>query len=246
MLDAIRDTRDFVGVMPSVVQRQRLSAERTWEDFGIGNDEVRTACESRTFTANEASDTGLLVSWARRAQARIQAKKNRDGLSLFQFATHDMGGLGTTLSLNTIAAARARLEGAQPNPATGDIFAVLHPYAAYPIDEDPIKGPYAKYQKQRTPAGIRDASFMRHYQGEFRRVQVFVDVNLGLDSNDDVKNGIFSKEAITLVEVMTPRIEIEADGAGGVRMWLYDDYAYQVHPPLNRLVAYTTDACAPS
>lgn len=245
MLAGSREVRDFFGVMPSVVPRQRLSEEYTWVDLGI---EPITYCVSSTLTEKGARqlDASALVSWARRAQKQIQVRKNRDGLNLFQLATHDMGGLGTTLSLNTIAAARARLEGAQPNPATGYIFAVLHPYSAYPISEEPIKGSYAVYQDQRIPQGMRRNSFMRHYRGEFRRVQVFVDPHLRLNPNDDVVNGIFSQDGITLVEGKSPTIEIEPDGADGVRMRMCDSYVYEEHPPFNHLIAYTADACTPT
>ena len=240
MLAGSRDIRDFVGVMPSVVQRHRLTEDLWWNDFGISSDEVLTACETITFTEGEASDTGLLVSRVREAQARIQAKKNRHGLELFPLAVNDVGGMGKTLRLEKIFTTTVEMH------TNEYAFAVLHPYAAFAIDRKPRKGYYALCQEQMIPPGIKDRSFMRHYRGEFLGVQVFEHPHLALDSNGDVTNGIFSRSGITLVEAMHPKIQIEGDGAGGVRVQMCDEYAYNERSSSNLLAGYTTDATEPS
>ena len=126
-------------------------------------------------------------------------KLDKDLLALLDGFSNALGSAGTAITVGHITAALAQLKGGlgtgDTDPAPDPIYAVIHPHQArvlmaaltptgtYPFPEGPSADILRKY-------------FTAQLQGW--GIPIFGDGNLTPDSSDDVKGGVFSKEALYL------------------------------------------------
>jgi hypothetical protein len=79
--------------------------------------------------------------------------------------------------------------------------------------------------------------------------EVYEDGNIAIDSADDAKGGVFSKDGIILVQGRAPRmvpVRRENIGGGGTSVYHYDEYAYGERSSGNWLYEIYSDATAPT
>jgi len=144
---------------------------------------------------------------AGRVIGNAMAKKiDQDGLALFDGLSGTLGA-GGTISIDYVQAAVTQLLG-QSEPAPEPFMCVLHPYHFHEII-DIIATPAANTTP---PAWMTDA--MRYY---FRGTEklfgasMFTDGNMEVDSSDDAKGAVFSKEAFIYLVEQEPENWVEED-----------------------------------
>lgn len=179
------------------------------------------------------------------AQNAIQRKKDEDGLSALDGATTSLGGAGTTMASGLISAAASRIRGNTTEPGMGSLYAVLHPFQIKDIQDELLVGvgTYA------VPTGMTGDIFRMGFSGSVTGVEVYADGNIGIDSADDAKGGVFVREAMVLVDGFGPRTETDRlirYGGGANELIIYDEYAWGERSPGNWLYEIYTDATAPT
>ena len=187
---------------------------------------------------NAYAKTGAL------AQNAIQRKKDEDGITVFDSGTQ-IGSAGASGTSGHVSAAIARIQGNATEPGNPPFRVVAHPFAIKDIQDEIVSG-IGTYP---LPAGRTADTFAGGMQGVLFSAGVFTDGNIPIDSNTDVKNGIFPQEAIVLVQGRSPYIRMRDEphiGGGSVSLFHYDEYAYGERSSGNWLFEWITDATAPT
>ena len=86
------------------------------------------------------------------------------------------------------------------------------------------------------------------FKGSVSNAEVYIDGNITIDSSDDAKGGVFSRDALVLVEGMSLRTYNEFDpayGGGADKVFIYDEYAFGERRDLWGYEVYS-DATAPT
>ncbi len=141
----------------------------------------------------------------------IARKLDTDLLGLLDSFSSSLGGAGQSISMGHLRAAVSRLHGAT-EPAPRPFHAVLHPYQAHDLAAD--ISPTGTYP---VPAGISQTVLESHWVARAFGVDVFQAGNLAVDSSDDAKGAVFSKEALVLVMFKDWAVERERDAS--LRAW---------------------------
>ena len=163
MVMSARQTREYVGVMPNLVDRQTLGsgAGLTWHEVEYAQLTAQGVAETENFdNPQEITDTDLPVTptvvgihtlitdrvtqriatvglsqLGTLGQNAIQRKKDEDGIVVLDGATTPLGSSGATLDWGVIAAASSNILGNTTEGASGEIFGVLHPFGFRDIDD---------------------------------------------------------------------------------------------------------------
>jgi hypothetical protein len=276
LIMSARIVREYEGVMPTVVDKQilgegvgnswnevslaQLTAQAITEDTELDNPQqlsdtlftiTPTVVGINTFitdrvaariSKNAFAKTGAL------AQNAIQRKKDEDGLTVLD------GGVTTTsptggavLTPGHIAAAISRIAGNTTEPGNPPYRAVLHPFQIKDIQDDFAIAGGTTYPIPDGPTAQawRDG----WYKGQLYGASVHSDGNITIDGDDDAIGGVFSADAIVLVQGRAPRTETKREpqrGGGGTSVFLYDEYAYGERSSGNWLYEIQSDATAPT
>jgi len=189
---------------------------------------------------NAFSQTGSL------AQNAIERKKDIDGITVLDGATTSLAGAGTTLTSGHISAGASRVRfGGGTEPSNPPVNTVLHPFQFKDLFDEAVGG-YGTYP---LPEGQTARVFQEGFKGQIDGAMLFEDANISIDGFDDVKGGIFAKEAIVLVQGRSPRTVIlrnEKLGGGATELIIYDEYAYGERSSGNWLYEIQSDATAPT
>ena len=159
------------------------------------------------------------------AQNSMQRKKNADGLAVLDGFSTSYCGAGSTLTHGHIGAAVAIIRGNSTEPGPEPIRCVLHSYQIKDI-EDELRASIGTYT---VTDGLTARVFTEGYRGKISGAQIFEDDTISIDTADDAKGGVFSKEAIVLVQGRAPHGEVKRApeiGGGANIFYLYDEYAY--------------------
>ena len=179
------------------------------------------------------------------AQNAMQRKKDEDGLVVLDGATTSLCGAGTTLTSSYISAAVTRITSNSTEPGPMPIRCVLHGYQIKDIYDEIVAGvgTYA------VPEGLTARVFSEGFRGSVAGAQIYEDGNITIDSGDDAKGGVFSKEGIVLVEGRNMRTESRRRpeiGGGATELFMYDEYAYGERSSGNWTYEIYSDATAPT
>jgi len=165
MIAAARIVREFSGVMPNLVDRQRLSENTgtVWNEVSMAKLSAQAVTEATELdNPQQMSDTLLSITptvigvhtvltdrvairisanafaqTGSLAQNAIERKKDEDGLTAIDGASTEMGTAGLALDTSLIAHAVYRITSntTEPAPASSPISAVFHGFQLLDIDD---------------------------------------------------------------------------------------------------------------
>lgn len=255
VIASARLIREYEGVMPRLVDRQRLGEGEglTWNEISLSKLTAQGVTET-TVLDNPQQMVDTLLSATpvvigiqtivtdrtmRRisknvaaklgslAQNAIQRKKDIDGLTQLDSFSTSQPGAGNTLSHGHIAAAVANIQGNTTETGIGEgaIYTVLHPFQIKDIQDEVLAG-VGTYA---VPQGLTADVFRNGFSGSVANSEVYAAGNMTIDANSDAKGGTFARNAIVLVEGHSPKAESRRRpeiGGGADEMFMYDEYIY--------------------
>lgn len=273
VIDAARIVREYEGVMPRLVDRQRL-AEGTgldWDEISLAQLTAQTITENTELNNPQSlSDSlfsirpamiGVQTLLTKRVQLRITPKtyakigslkqnamqrlKDQQGLAVYSGATQSYAGSGTTLTSGHIAAARAVVRNGNGNePSMGDIFVVLHSYQWKDIRDELVAG-VGTYT---VPQGLTAETFRKGFEGTIDGANGYTDDHIAITSNN-ATGGMHAREGIVLVEGFSPRTfhrDRPEIGGGADEIFMYDEFAFGERSAGNWVAKITSDATTPT
>ena len=237
MIASARIVREFAGVMPNLVDRQRLDENTgtTWNEVSMAKLNAQAVSENTELdNPQQMEDTLFSVTptvigvhtvitdrvalrisanaYAQTgslAQNAIERKKDEDGLAAIDGATTALGG-ANALDSGEVAAAAYRITSntTEPAPANAPINAVFHGFSLKDIDDELINAGLDTTTGQGAPLTMGVA--VEAYQNRYRGT--IAGARLYEDGNltiasNRAKGGVFSQMALVLVEGRSPYIE---------------------------------------
>jgi len=237
MIASARIVREFAGVMPNLVDRQRLDENTgtVWNEVAMSKLSAQAVTENTELdNPQQMEDTLMSITptvigvhtvitdrvalrisanaYAQTgglAQNAIERKKDEDGLAAIDGATTHLGG-ANALDSGEIAAAAYRITSntTEPAPANAPINAVFHGFSLKHIDDELINAGLDTTTGQGAPLTMGVA--VEAYQNRYRGT--IAGARLYEDGNlsivsDLAKGGVFSQMALVLVEGRSPYVE---------------------------------------
>ena len=237
MIASARIVREFAGVMPNLVDRQRLDENtgNVWNEVSMAKLSAQAVTESTELdNPQQMSDTlfsitptviGLHTVITDRVALRISAnayaqtgslaqnaierKKDQDGLTAIDGASVELGG-ANALDSGEIAAAAYRITSntTEPAPANAPINAVHHGFALKDIDDELVNAGLGITTGE--GALLTAGVAVDAYQNRYRGT--IAGARLYEDGNLTIssnlaKGGVFSQMALVLVEGRSPYVE---------------------------------------
>ncbi|MFX1476174.1 MAG: hypothetical protein ACFFCO_11945 [Promethearchaeota archaeon] len=273
VISSARQIREFEGVMPQLVDRVTLGEGigLSWNEVSLAQLSAQLITETTLLdNPQQMSDTMLTVTptvigietlLTDRVAARIsknafaktgglvqnaiERKKDEDGITVLDGATTALCGAGSTLTSGHIAAGVYRITSNATEPGPKPIRCVLHGYQIKDLYDELVAG-VGTYV---TTEGPTATVFRSGWTLPIAGCEVYEDGNISIDSStDDAKGGVFSQQAIVLVQGRTPRVETERKqiGGGATALFHYDEYAYGERSAGNWLYEICSDATAPT
>ena len=180
------------------------------------------------------------------AQNAIQRKKDEDGLTVLDSgATTSSPGAGATLTSGHIAASKYNISSNTTEPGNPPYRCVLHGFQIKDIYDELVAGVGTYVVTEGPTARVFTTGFQLPIAG----CEVYEDGNISIDTADDAIGGVFSKDAIILVQGRAPRavpVRREHIGGGATDIYHYDEYAYGNRSSTNWLKEIKSDATAPT
>jgi len=248
-----RNTREYKGVMQQLVDRVTLPKNQglDWKEVLLAKMTAQVVTEPpvldnpqqlsdtaititpsfigiETFVSDRTKDRVSKKTLAKMGsipQAAIEIKKNADGLTQLDSFSNSYCGTGTTLTTGHISAAMALITGNTTEPGPSPYRCVLHPYQIKDLADEIVAG-VGTYP---VGPGMTADVFKNGFKGMIAGAQVYEDGNIAIIGTYDAKGGVFSKDAIILVQGASPKIETKRRpeiGAGGESLYHYDEYAF--------------------
>ncbi len=235
MIASARIVREFAGVMPNLVDRQRLDENTgtAWNEVSMAKLSAQAVTENTELdNPQQMEDTlfsitptvigvhtvitdrvALRISanaYAQTgslAQNAIERKKDQDGLTAIDGATTALGG-ANALDSGEIAAAAYRITSntTEPAPANAPIHAVHHGFSLKDIDDELIAAGVDQTTGAPLTGGVAVEAYQNRYRGTIAGARLYEDGNITISSNL-AKGGVFSQMALVLVEGRSPYVE---------------------------------------
>lgn len=271
-----RIVREFVGVMTRLVDRQTLTPNTgtIWNEISLAQLTAQAITETTELdNPQQLSDTlftvtptviGLqtlitdrvgrrlskksIAKFGTLGQSAIERKKDEDGLTAIDGATDQFGSAGSSLVTGHIRAAHYQISSNATERGLPPYHGVFHGFQIKDI-EDEILQPSSGALAAQLEAGYTASTFTNGFKGMVGGVMIHEDGNFIIDSDFDVKAGVFAKEALVLVQGHMPRSEVRREphiGGGSTSVFLYDEYAYGERSAGNWLYELISDATAPT
>jgi hypothetical protein len=273
VIQSARIVREFAGVMPRLVDRQRLGEGEglNWNEIALSQLTAQDITESTklenyqqmvdTLFSITPAQVGLAIKVTDRAKRRISknvaalmgslgqkamnTKKDKNLLAIGASATTDLGTANNPMTSGLVSAASARITGNTTEHGS-DMPKYLVATSFHVKDlQDEIVAGIGTYT---IPAGLTEDTFRRGFSGTLFNMEVFTDDNLTVDGSDDAIAIAFGRDAIVHVEGYSPRavtVRDEAYGGGSDIMYMYDEYATGIRQQA-WLYAITADSTAPT
>ena len=270
-----RQVREQEGVMPNLVDKVTLEdgTGTSWREISMAQLTAQAITETtRLDNPQQMSDTAFAItptvvgiqtlitdrvasrvnkkSYAQLgslAQNAIQRKKDEDGLAVVSGATTQFNTAGSAMASSFIAAAVYQISSNTTEPGNPPYRAVLHGFHLKDIWDELTAA--VKTAERSDISGITARVFEEGYRGKIAGAEIFEDGNMSIITGDDAVAGVFSQEAIVLVQGRSPRtatVRREDIGGGATVMYLYDEYAYGERSAGNWLFSIIADATAPT
>lgn len=256
MVSSARFVRDYESVVPKSVDRQtlsngtglswiedrveRMTAQDVNENTILDNYQqyedtkfsitptmsgIATFVSDRTMRRIDSKVAALLRGQA--MQKAMERKKDLDGIAQFANFSTTLAGTGQTMSHGFIGAGVSRILGntTETGQGAGEIMAVLHPFQIKDLRDELIVG-VGTYT---VPQGLSEEYYRKGFSGTVADANVWSDGNIPINSTPDARGAVFARDAIVLVQGMSPSSKSryrEEKGGGGTDYFLYDEYAY--------------------
>ena len=273
IISSARLVREQEGDMPALVERRSLDEGTgdTWHEVSYAkltaqavtetteNDNIQQVSDTdfavkptliqiatmltdkvgRNITKNGLREIGKL------GQNAMQRKKNVDGLTAIDATgSTQLGTAGASMTFGLVAAAQSNIRGNSTEPGHAPYRFVAHPFCMKDI-YDQFVAPVGTYD---ISEGATFRVFREGFKGMINEAQAYENGDFTIDSSDDVKNGVFAREGIVLIEEMSPKMETERKpriGGGSTIITHTDGYAYGIRQNqwVHELIA---DATAPT
>ncbi len=168
---------------------------------------------------------GKMGTLAGNAMAR---KKDEDYLSLFSTMTTGVEpATGNPLSFGHISAAVNRIQSNVTEPSMAEVYAILHGYQIYDIQNEVVAG-VGTYT---IPAGLTAETFRKGFKGTCADANVFVDGNISINATPDANGAVHSRDGVVAVAGMTIKTEKRRDpsfGGGADELFMTDEYGFVI------------------
>lgn len=273
VIQSARIVREFAGVMPRLVDRQRLGEGDglNWNEIALSQITAQDITESTKlenyqqlvdtlFTVTPAQ-VGLAMKVTDRLRRRISknvaalmgslgqkamnTKKDVNLLAVGSSATTDLGTANNPMTSGLVSAASSRITGnTTEHGADMPKYLVATSFHVKDLQDEIVSG-IGTYT---IPAGLTEDTFRRGFSGSLYNMEVFTDDNITVDSSDDAIAIAFGRDAIVHVEGHSPRavtVRDESYGGGSDIMYMYDEYATGIRQQV-WLYAITADSTAPT
>lgn len=268
-----RIVREEVGVMSQLVDKQTLAegSGLSWNELSYAKLTATSISETTVLdNPQQISDslftitptvTGIETIITDRVAARItkngfakmgslaqnaiQRKKDEDGIVVLDGATTSLCGAGSTLTSGHISAAVSRIMSNATEPGKAPVRCVLHGYQIKDLADELTAG-VGSYV---VTDGLTAQVFQQGFKLPIAGAEVYADGLITIDSSDDAKGGVFTQEAIVMVQGRSPWTETERRpdlGGGATAVYMYDEYAYGERSAGNWLFEIYSDATAPT
>lgn len=265
--------RDEVGVMSQLVEKQTLGEGigLSWNELSYAQLTATSISETTVLdNPQQISDslftitptvTGIETIITDRVAARItkngyskigslaqnaiQRKKDEDGLVVLDGATTSLCGAGSTLTSGHISAAVSRIMSNATEPGKPPVRCVLHGYQIKDLADELTAGVGSYVVTE----GLTAQVFQQGFKLPIAGAEVYADGLITIDSSDDAKGGVFTQEAIVMVQGRSPWTETERRpdlGGGATAIYIYDEYAYGERSAGNWLFEVYSDATSPT
>jgi len=253
LIASARIIRENEGVMPQLVDKVTLGegVGLSWNEISLAQLTAQSVTETTELNnPQQISDTlftvtpsviGIQTLITDRVAARIsknayakigalaqnaiQRKKDEDGLTVLDgFGQGQPASGSSTLTSGHIGAGVAYIRGNTTEPGPDPIRVVLHGYQLKDI-EDELTAGVGTYP---VDSGLTARVFKEGFRGMIAGAQIYEDGNISISSNE-AKGGVFSEQAIVLVQGRAPRavaVRAEEIGGGATKVYHYDEYAY--------------------
>ena len=273
VVDSARVIRDYEGVMSQLCDKVTLSPNSglSWDEILLARLIAQRVTETTVLdNPQQYSDTKLtitptmvglhtvvtertkariskktLAKYGMASQSALQLLKDQDGITVLDGATTSLGGAGTTLTSGIIGAAVSRILSNATEPGQPPIYFVGHGYQIKDIQDELTSG-IGTYN---LPEGESARVFAEGFAGKVYSAMTYVDGNITIDSSSDSKGGVFAKQAIVLVQGMSPKVYTQFHpeiGGGADVIYLYDEYAWGERSAGNWLYEIYSDTTAPT
>ena len=221
-------------------------------------------------TMRRVQDPALLKRTGKMLNNAYDLKEDSDGTAQLSSFVPIMGVAGDIIGPGMITGAAARLgignDRANPEPAPGPWFTVLHPLqvhelmARISIFTDVPAGTTTHIPTTGNtndtlgPGGLNQmgADFMRDgigSLGKYAGTTVKTDANIAVDGNDDASGATFSKEGLIYVSEVTPQFDPDTSDKsmrGAVELNLWGSYVWGLYRSSNYGVELLFDASLPT
>jgi hypothetical protein len=273
VIDSARTVRPFAGVMPRLVDVNRLE-EGTgldWNEIALSqlaaqdiNEDTELKNHQQlvdTLFSITPSQVGLSIKFTDRAKRRISkkvmaqtgvlgqqamnTKKDVNLLAVGAAATTDLGTASNPMVSTLVSAGVARIMGNTTEP--GDEMPKYLVATSFHIKDlqDEIVSGLGTYP---VPAGLTEETYRRGFAGSLFNAESYRDDNISVDSGDDAIAIVFGKMGIVHVEGYSPRATTVRDefyGGGTDILVMYDEYATGIRQQA-WVYAITADSASPS
>lgn len=147
---------------------------------------------------------------------------DKDGLTMLDGFSLALGSAGTALTWEHLGAAKTAIHGGgggaaalfEPAPRSAPVYGVFHPHQTWIVAKDFAPAGAIEFSSGFTVDVMKNAKVPSRIAG----LELYEDGNLTIDSSDDAKGGVFSKEALILVmdEMPESRQEDSARSRGTI------------------------------
>ncbi len=273
VIESARIIREFAGVMPRLVDRQRLpeGSGLNWNEIALSQLEAQDITEQTklenhqqlvdTLFSVTPAQVGLSVKitdrtrrrvdrkvaaqWGALGQKAMNTKKDKNLLAVGSSATTDLGTAGNPMTSGLVSAGASRITGNTTEPGTEmPKYTVGTSFHIKDLQDELVSG-IGTYA---IPSGLTEETYRRGFQGSIFNTEAFIDDNITVDSATDAIAMVFGRDGIVHVEGASPRATTVRDefyGGGADIMVMYDEYATGVRQQA-WLYAITADSTAPT
>lgn len=135
----------------------------------------------------------------------IATKMDKDIIALFDGFSTSLGGAGTEITVADLFKAAATL---RANKALGPVYAVVHPFHAYQLSAN-LTNTFAN------PNGgdLQNEAMRNGFVGSVGGIEVYQSANITVDSDDDAKGCVFTREAMCIAMKRDFNLETERDAS---------------------------------
>jgi len=273
VIQSARIVREFAGVMPRLVDKQRLGSGEglNWNEIALSQLTAQDITENTklenhqqlvdTLFSITPAQVGLSIKVTDRMKRKISqnvaaligslgqramnTKKDKNLLAIGSTATTDIGTPGNPMTIGLVSAASSRVTG--NTTEHGNDMPKYFVGKSFHMKDifDEITAGIGTYP---IPAGLTADVFRNGFQGSIFNVEAYIDDNITVDASDDAIAMVFGRDAIVHVEAASPVTYTDRDnsyGGGAEVMYMYDEYATGVRQQA-WLYAITADVTAPT